>query len=101
MRDTAVSKNDIPIRLTDERWAHITEEHCELAGMRLEALETLSSPTMILEGHFGELLAVRAIDQGRYMIVVYRECGSDGFIVTSFITSQDRFIRRRKRIWPL
>ena len=24
------SKNGVPIRLTDERWAHITEEHCEL-----------------------------------------------------------------------
>lgn len=29
MTETVLSKNNIPIRLTDERWAHITEEHCE------------------------------------------------------------------------
>ncbi len=33
MIDEAVSKNGVVIRLTDERWAHITEEHCELAGL--------------------------------------------------------------------
>jgi hypothetical protein len=32
------------IRLTDERWAHITEEHSELAGMRYEILEVVSQP---------------------------------------------------------
>ena len=35
----AVSKNGITIRLTGERWAHITEEHCELAGLRTEVIE--------------------------------------------------------------
>ena len=38
--DIVISKNSIPIRLTDERWAHITEEHCDLAGLRLEVLDT-------------------------------------------------------------
>jgi hypothetical protein len=39
--ETVLSKNVVPIRLTDERWAHITEEHCELAGQRVEILEAL------------------------------------------------------------
>jgi len=30
-----LSKHGIPIRLTDERWSHITEEHSELTGMRM------------------------------------------------------------------
>jgi uncharacterized protein YuzE len=34
--EKVLSKNGIQIRLTDERWAHIVEEHCELAGMGLE-----------------------------------------------------------------
>lgn len=38
MISTIVSKNAVPIRLTDERWAHITEEHGELAELRLEVL---------------------------------------------------------------
>ena len=29
MIDEAVSKNGVMIRLTDERWVHITEEHCK------------------------------------------------------------------------
>ena len=29
MIDEAVSRNGVVIRLTDERWAHITEEQCE------------------------------------------------------------------------
>ncbi|MHC1610492.1 MAG: hypothetical protein ACXQTW_02655 [Candidatus Methanospirareceae archaeon] len=29
---TLTSKNGVPIRLTDERWLHITEEHSEMAG---------------------------------------------------------------------
>jgi len=26
------SKNGVPIRLTQQRWLHITEEHSEMAG---------------------------------------------------------------------
>ena len=44
MIEKVLSKNGVPIRLTDERWAHITEEHCELAGMRLEVLEAVARP---------------------------------------------------------
>ncbi len=34
MSDIAISKNGVAIRLTDERWAHISEEHAELLEMR-------------------------------------------------------------------
>jgi len=47
MIETVLSQNKVPIRLTDERWAHITEEHCELAGMRLEVLEAIENPSRI------------------------------------------------------
>jgi len=46
--EKVLSKNEVPIRLTDERWTHIVEEHCELAGMRLEVLETIVNPSRIL-----------------------------------------------------
>ena len=29
---------DEPVRLNHERWTHVTEEHNELAGLRLEVL---------------------------------------------------------------
>jgi hypothetical protein len=56
--ETVYSKNGVPIRLTDERWAHIMEVHGELAGLRLEIVETIANPTEIFAGNHGELLAV-------------------------------------------
>lgn len=40
MTDLVASVHGVPIRLTDERWSHVVEEHTELAGMRLDVLET-------------------------------------------------------------
>lgn len=57
MNAAATSKNGVPIRLTDERWVHITEEHAELAGMRLEVLETVAHSNKIFAGMEEELLA--------------------------------------------
>jgi len=99
MVETVNSKNGIPIRLTDERWAHITEEHCELAGQREDVLETISDPLRILEGSCGELLAIREINSGLFLVVVYRELDNDGFIITAFLTTRIRPIERRKQIW--
>jgi len=98
--EKVLSKNGVPIRLTDERWAHITEEHCELAGMRLEVLEAVGSPIRILAGGEDELLAVRQISLGKHLVVVYREYEDDGFIITAFITSKDNSLDRRKQLWP-
>ena len=70
MINRTISKNKIPIRLTDERWAHITEEHCELAGMRLEILDTIENPERVLMGGAGELLAVRKISSGKNLVVI-------------------------------
>ena len=49
----------MPIRLTDERWAHVTEEHTELAGLRLEVLEAVTQPDRIVTGGAGELVALK------------------------------------------
>ena len=100
MIETVLSQNEILIRLTDERWAHITEEHCELAGMRLEVLETIAKPSKILEGGDGELLAIREIEKDKFLVVVYRELNNDGFIITAFLTSRKKSLNRRKQIWP-
>lgn len=100
MTNTALSKNGLPIRLTDERWAHITDEHCELAGLRWEVLEAITDPVRIIEGADGELLAVRELELGKYIIVVYRELASDGFVITAFLTHRMRSLERRKQIWP-
>lgn len=99
MIEKVLSKNNVPIRLTDERWTHIVEEHCELAGMRLEVVETVSCPLRILAGGAGELLAVREVSHGKNLVVVYREFEDDGFIITAFITSKTKSLNRRNQIW--
>jgi hypothetical protein len=70
---TVTSRNGVPIRLTDERWAHIAEEHCEMAGLRPEVLETIGNPTRILAGGEGELLAMREVEAGTWLVAVYWE----------------------------
>ncbi len=100
MIDQVVSKAGVPIRLTDERWAHISEEHCELAGLRSEVVEIVSRPDRILLGGDGEQLAVRQLEPGKHLVVVYREQDDDGFIITAFLTRRVRSLDRRRQIWP-
>lgn len=95
-----ITKSGVPIRLTDERWVHITEEHAELAGMRLDVLEAVLQPERILAGEEGELLAIREQEVGKYLVVVYRELEGDGFIITAFITRRAASLDRRKQLWP-
>ncbi len=99
MIETVLSQNNIPIRLTDERWAHITEEHCELAGMRLEVLEAIENPSRILAGGEEELLAIQETEKAKFLVVVYRELSNDGFIITAFLTRRIKSLNRRKQIW--
>jgi len=100
MSSTATSKNGIPIRLTAERWAHISDEHGELAGLRSEVLKAVEDPLRVVEGGAGELLAVRELDLGKYVVVVYREQEDDGFVITAFLTRRVRALERRKQVWP-
>ena len=100
MIDQVMSKNGVSIRLTDERWAHITEEHCEIAGLRSEVLETVLQPERILVGGDGELIALRELEQGKYLAVVYREQVDDGFIITAFVTRRERSLSKRRQLWP-
>jgi hypothetical protein len=87
--DHIVSRNGVPIRLTDERWTHIAEEHGELAGLRGEVLETVGQPDRILLGGDGE-----------HLVVVYRKCADDGFIITAFVTRRVRSLSKRRQVWP-
>ena len=82
----AKSKNDVPIRLPEEHWAHIVEEHPEMQGLRDAVLKTVSEPGRVVQGGEGELIAVREIDEGKWLVVVYRELNGDGFVITAFLT---------------
>ncbi len=53
------SKNGVPIRLTDERWMHITTGHPEVADYLFEILATIENPEVIYEGNENGLIAIK------------------------------------------
>jgi len=100
--DVVKSKKSLPIRLTEERWFHITEEHSEMAGYYFEVLETVEEPEAIYEGKEGECIAVREIEKGKYIVVIYRALNKeDGFVITAFLTRRRKQLERRRKIWEL
>ncbi|MCA2709905.1 MAG: hypothetical protein IM473_04875 [Microcystis sp. M015S2] len=94
------SQNGVLIRLTEERWKHIISGHSELVSYQAEILETIRHPEKILVGNQQELLAVKQIVSGKYLIVVYRELLDEGFIITAYLTRRLRELTKRKQIWP-
>lgn len=93
--------NGVVIRLPNERWLHITEEHSELAGHYHDVLEAIAAPEAVYEGGAGEVLAVRQAEPGKYLVVVYQErTPEDGFVITAFLSRRLQQLLKRKRLWP-
>lgn len=87
--EIAISKNGVPIRLTEERWFHITENHDDLAGYYDDVLNTIDDPDCIIEGFMEAFIALRKITGRKFLAVVYREVSKkDGFVVTAYFTSK-------------
>ncbi|MBI5788816.1 MAG: hypothetical protein HZA78_08190 [Candidatus Schekmanbacteria bacterium] len=96
------SQNNVPIRLTQERWLHIVSRHPEMRLQQERVLETIEKPDLIQQGDFGELLAIRFYPKtpltSKYLIAVYRETNpQDGFILTAYFTTGP--LARRITIW--
>jgi hypothetical protein len=97
-----LSLNGVPVRLTEERWFHITKHHQELRGFRELVLATVSRPrSVFLFQKTGELAAVSRSSElanagvAPYLVVHYSEGSNrDGFIVTAFPMSLRRMKRR-------
>lgn len=100
--DVVISVSGVKIRLPEERWQHIIEEHPELIDLRYEILDTVKNPNTIFGGSAGELLAVRELVADKFLIVVYRELNKDdGFIITAFLIRKVKQLERRQVLWPL
>ncbi len=87
--DIVISKNGVPIRLTEERWFHISENHDDMAGYYNDVLYTIEEPDYIITGYKGALIALRKFTKTKFLAVVYREVSKvDGFIITAYFTSK-------------
>ncbi len=91
----------MPIRLTSERWGHIVENHNDMAGYYYDVLESVTNPTLVLEGDEDELWAVKLISKRKALLVIYKESReqNDGFIITAFFTSKIKKLLKRGTIW--
>lgn len=99
---TVNSVNNIPIRLTQERWEHILNSHPEISkGDLKEVLETITKPDMVLKGDLDELLAVKKKPGNKIWIVVpYKEIDkADGFILTAYITTDSSWLLKKEVLW--
>ncbi|MFN4082855.1 MAG: hypothetical protein ACK4K9_04425 [Bacteroidia bacterium] len=100
--DVATSTNNVPIRLTAERWHHISVGHPEVAEYYFEILETIQFPDAVYEVKFNELLAIKAFPKlnDKFVVVVYKKVSSfDGFVITSYLTNKIKEFLNRKKIW--
>ena len=96
------SRNNVPIRLTAERWEHIAARHPEMASQRDRVLETVGDPDLLQSGDREEVLAIRWYGQtpltSKHLVVVYREIdATDGFVLTAYLTSRPS--QRRTTPW--
>lgn len=99
---TVITKNNVLIRLTTERWAHITSSHKEItAGNKSKIMNTIRNPDFILKGDVGELLAVKkSLGKNLWLVVVYKEINrKDGFVLTAYLTTDNRWLFQRKILW--
>lgn len=98
---TALSKNNVLIRLTSERWNHIISSHIEINPDEYKVImEVIKNPDVILQGDTGELLAVKKKSRKKLWIVVpYKEAGDDGFILTAYLTTDSHWLFQREIIW--
>lgn len=79
----------VPIRLTTERWLHMSTGHPALADKRDRILETLRAPTLIQAGDKDELLTIRFYEHtpltSKHLVGAYREISAVvGFVLTAY-----------------
>nr|VFJ87152.1 MAG: hypothetical protein BECKH772A_GA0070896_1000237 [Candidatus Kentron sp. H]VFJ88790.1 MAG: hypothetical protein BECKH772B_GA0070898_1000233 [Candidatus Kentron sp. H]VFJ95043.1 MAG: hypothetical protein BECKH772C_GA0070978_1000184 [Candidatus Kentron sp. H] len=83
--EIAISVTGVPIRLTYERWYHITENHDDLASCFHEVLEAVEKPDVVVRGNSGSYKAARNYGKKKWMVAVYREISkTDGFVITAY-----------------
>lgn len=99
---TAISKNGVPVRLTEERWNHIITSHLEINPQDFKTImSVVENPDLILQGDASELLAAKKKHgTNSYFVVPYKEVSkNDGFVLTAYLTTDNRWLFQREVIW--
>ena len=97
--DIVISTNGVPIRITDERWVHIIENHDDLAGRYDDILSTVEEPDYVIEGYQSAMIALQEFKKSKFLAVVYKEVSKqDGFIITAYFTNK-LMLEKEKILW--
>ena len=91
-----------PVRLTDERLAHILE-HPEMANLEAALTETLEHPTLVVQSRsdpaaelsYRYYLGTRVGD--KWLCVVVKYAADDAFVLTAYLTDQPK---KGEQLWP-
>ncbi len=92
----------VPVRLTDERLAHILE-HPEMIGLESAIEQTLARPETVIESfsdpqarlYYRFYIGTRVGD--KYLCVVVKISRDDAFVLTAYLTDR---VKRGVQIWP-
>lgn len=98
----ATSKNNISIRLTNERWQHITIGHPEMADYYYEILEAIETPEVVYQGNNGAQIAIKKLQErnDKFVVVVYKEfTTTDGFVITAYFSKTQQRFQNEKILW--
>jgi hypothetical protein len=89
------------VRLTDERWAHISE-HPEMSNMRAAIEETLAGPEVVVQSPSEPRARLyyrfyhRTLVGGKYLCAVVLAKDADAFVVTAYLTDR---VKRGLILW--
>lgn len=100
--DIAISKNKVSIRLTNERWQHITMGHPEIADYYYEILDTIENPEIIYEGSLDAKIAIKMFQETfiKFVVVVYKEMSAtDGFVITAYFSNKLQEFQKKNILW--
>ena len=82
MTHVARSYSGVPIRVPAERWEHISQNHPEMAGYLYDLIAAIESPDEVRAGTNGAQIAIKKVEPGKMLAVVYREISrEDGFVI--------------------
>ena len=82
-----IDKTGRKIRLTQERWSHITQEHPEVVSLE-EVKDTLTSPLKIKSSKYSpedvNYYYRFDKDKKKYLMVAVKYLNGDGFVITVY-----------------
>ena len=85
------------VTLTPDDWLHVRFRHPEVGVNPAPLLAAVSSPDEIHQDARGGKHALKRIDDGHFLVVIYETIHSDrGLIRTAFIINEKRKRRRYK-----